>query len=507
MAKRALISVYDKEGLVPFVQGLAGKGYEIISTGGTAKVISDAGTAVMSVEDVTGFPACFSGRVKTLHPAIAGGILFDRSKEEHASEAAEQGIVAIDLVCVNLYPFAETLKSLDGATDAASTAKLIEQIDIGGVTLLRAAAKNMADVTVVCESGDYELVLGEMDGEGSVSDEVRSQLAAKAFAITAAYDGLIAEALSGGENIGVVLGGKKELRYGENPHQWGTYYSHFGSDPCWTLHQGKELSYLNVLDADGAINAVSEFDRPAAVLVKHATPCGIAESDDLSDAFQKAYDCDPLSAFGVIVALNKPCTKEIIQQITEQKIFCEVLIAPGFDADALALLEKRPKVRAISVVPDEHCSGVTYRSALGGTLVQNLDTRVVTEDDLTVVTESKPSKEQIQDLLFAWKAVKHSKSNAIVFASGSATVGIGAGQTSRVDATQIAARHAGDKAAGAVMASDAFFPFPDSVEEAASMGIAAIIQPGGSIRDEEVIAKANELGIPMVVTGVRGFRH
>ncbi|MFA7682429.1 MAG: bifunctional phosphoribosylaminoimidazolecarboxamide formyltransferase/IMP cyclohydrolase, partial [Candidatus Peribacteraceae bacterium] len=321
----------------------------------------------------------------------------------------------------------------------------------------------------------------------------------------------ISHSLSGERHSGLLLTNRMDLRYGENPHQWGAFYEVHGEDPGWTILQqddGKPMSYLNILDADGAWNLVCEFSEPTAACIKHANPSGVATHTDITEAFQRSYDADRLSAFGVIIALNRQCPEAIIQKIIEQKIFAEILIAPGYSPEALELLKKRPKLRVIEYhCPSSDTDRTSFRSMLGGMLVQNLDTRVVTEDDLTVATELKPTPAQIKDLLFCWKVVKHAKSNAIVFAKDQVTVGIGCGQTSRVDSTIIAARRAGEKAKGAVMASDAFFPFPDSVEEAAKHGIAAIIQPGGSVRDEEVIAKANELGITMVFTGVRGFRH
>ncbi|MBU0458697.1 bifunctional phosphoribosylaminoimidazolecarboxamide formyltransferase/IMP cyclohydrolase [Patescibacteria group bacterium] len=503
MKKRALISVSDKTNLTTFAASLVDLDYEIISTGGTEKALKEANIAVTPVEEITKFPECFGGRLKTLHPLIFGGLLFRRGNSEDEAQAKELGIESIDLVVVNLYPFEETARK-----EGVSQEELVEQIDIGGPSLLRAAAKNADHVTVICDIGDYDRVVYELKDNGETSTELRGELARKVFLRTAAYDTAITQTLSGGTHTGVLLTNKTVLRYGENPHQWGTYYDIYGSDkPRWKLHQGKEMSYLNILDADGALNLVCEFERPSCACIKHASPCGVAVNDDIAEAFQRSYDADRLSAFGVIVALNRPCTKNIIDKIIEQKIFTEVIIAPGYEDGVLEFLaEKRPNIRAIEhQCPDE--DAVTFRSSLGGMLVQNQDTKIVTKDDLTVATETKPTDEQIEDLLFAWKVVKHAKSNAIVFAKDLVSVGIGCGQTSRVDSTIIAARRAGERAKGAVMASDAFFPFPDSVEEAAKNGIAAIIQPGGSIRDEEVITKANELGIGMVMTGVRGFRH
>lgn len=502
MSKRALISVSDKTGIADFAARLTAAGYEIISTGGTLNAIADAGVAVTAVDDVTQFPECFSGRVKTMHPKVMGGVLFRRGDSEHEAQAKELGIESIDLIVVNLYPFEETVaKGISGD-------ELIEQIDIGGPTLLRSAAKNAKHVTVICDVDDYDRVITEIESNGDTSQELRCELAIKVFERTMAYDAAITKALSDGEKGGVLLQNKTELRYGENPHQSGAYFDLYGQPRAWkVIQEEKQMSYLNLLDADGAWELVQDFEEPTAACIKHANPCGVGSNENIETAFQMAYDADRLSAFGVIIALNRPCTKEIIQMIIDQKIFAEILIAPAYEEGAIELLQKRPKLRVLQMDPDAAGMEETIRPALGGLLQQNRDTKQITKDDLTVVTETKPSDEQIADLLFAWHVCKHSKSNAIVFAKDLVTTGIGCGQTSRVDSTIIAARRAGDRAQGSVMASDAFFPFADSIEEAANNGIAAIIQPGGSIRDEEVIAKANELGIAMVTTGTRGFRH
>jgi len=502
MKKRALISVSDKRDIVAFAQFLTRKGYEILSTGGTAKALLEAGISVISIEEITGFPECFGGRVKTMHPLIMGGILHRRGNSDDVAEAQKNNINAIDLVIVNLYPFEETANKYD-----VSTEELIEQIDIGGPTLLRSAAKNYQDVVVICDPNDYQKVQKEMEA-GDVSIDLREELACKVFLRTAAYDACIARVLSGGEYDGVMLTKGTELRYGENPHQWGKFYDICGAkEQRWVQHQGKELSYLNILDADGAWNLVCEFDRPTAACIKHANPSGVASAATIEEAFQQSYDADRLSAFGVIISLNQVCTKEIVEKLIDQKIFVEVLIAPSFASDALELLITKPKIRVIEHACPASKERPIYRSMMGGMLVQNIDDRLLTKEDLQCVTEKQPTPDQIGDLLFAWKVVKHAKSNAIVFAKNSVTVGIGCGQTSRVDSTQLAAKRGGERCKGAVMASDAFFPFADSIEEAAKNGIAAIVQPGGSIRDEEIIAKANELEIPMMVTGVRGFRH
>jgi phosphoribosylaminoimidazolecarboxamide formyltransferase/IMP cyclohydrolase len=449
-----------------------------------------------------------------------GGILMRRDNSSDVKEAAKQGIEPIDLVVVNLYPFEETLKKIEAGrgqkTNSTFSSDLIEQVDIGGPTLMRSAAKNVAFVTVICDTGDYDRVISQVES-GGTKLELRQELAAKAFAHTAAYDAVIAKTFSGGSIRGVMMHSGTTLRYGENPHQWGKYFDLYGTKRPWRVVQEepeKPMSYLNLLDADSAWNLVKEFSAPTAACIKHANPSGVASNGRIAEAFQRSYDTDKLSAFGVIVALNETCPAEVIQKIIDQKIFAEVIIAPKFDSDAVELLKQKPKIRAIEVDPTPYLptgqAGTLcplYRTVLSGMLVQNPDTSIVTEKDLTCVTQKKPTKEQIADMLFAWNVVKHAKSNAIVFAKDLVTVGIGCGQTSRVDSTWIAAKRAGDRAKGAVMASDAFFPFPDSVEEAAKNGIAAIIQPGGSIRDAEVFAMANALGIAMVTTGVRVFRH
>lgn len=504
MPKTALISVSDKTGVAEFAKQLVDAGYKILSTGGTADVIRAKGIEVTDVSEVTQFPECFGGRVKTMHPKIMGGVLYRRGDSEHEAQAKDLGVESIDLVVVNLYPFEETVAKGIAGDD------LIEQIDIGGPTLLRSAAKNHKHVTVVCDMEDYDRVIKEIKQSGDTSPQTRSELATKVFERTMAYDAAIVKALSQGEKGGILVQNKTTLRYGENPHQWGAYFDLYDNKRAWkVIQEEKPLSYLNILDADGAWNLVCEYAEPTAACIKHANPSGVASHTDISEAFQRCYDADRLSAFGVIVALNRPCPAEVIAKIIDQKIFAEVIIAPWYEPDALEMLKKRPKLRALEVDSKKWKAekDVTYRSMMGGILAQERDTKVLTKNDLTVVTDAKPTDAQIADLLFAWGVVKHAKSNAIVFAKDRVTTGIGCGQTSRVDSTIIAARRAGDRAKGSVMASDAFFPFADSIETAAENGIVAIIQPGGSIRDEEVIAKANELGIVMVTTGFRAFKH
>lgn len=500
----------DKDGILDFARVLANAGYEIVSTGGTQKVLEDGGISVTHIEQITEFPECLGGRVKTMHPLVMGGILFRRDDRSHVEESEKLGMVPIDIVVVNLYPFKTTIQKLGfhSVDGQPLPAEAIEQIDIGGPTLLRSAAKNAASVTVVCDPDDYHRVGEAIQTSGDTSPELRRELASTAFLHTASYDSLIAETMSGGRVDGITLTGGRKLRYGENPHQWGKFYEIDGSPKQqWKQLQGKELSYLNLLDGDAAWRMVSDFDAPTTVMVKHANPSGIASEKTIEDAFQKAYDTDRLSAFGVIIALNRPCAKTVAEKIIAQKIFVEVILAPTFDTDALALLKNKPNIRLLSMGDTRFSENIVYRSAFGGILAQNDDVRHLTEKDLTCVTAKQPTKKQINDLLFAWKAVKHAKSNAIVLAKDATTVGIGCGQTSRVDSTWIALKRAGDNAKDAVLASDAFFPFPDSLEEAAKHGVTAFIQPGGSIKDAEVFAKANELGVVMVTTGVRAFRH
>jgi phosphoribosylaminoimidazolecarboxamide formyltransferase / IMP cyclohydrolase len=496
--RRALISVSDKSRIEECAHRLSELGFEILSTGGTREVIEAGGVSVTPVEKITGFPECFSGRLKTLHPLLLGGILMRR--EEDTREAQQLGISPIDIVITNLYPFKEA------ALRGARKEELTEHIDIGGVTLLRAAAKNARSVTVVCDSADYERVLLELEEHGDVPLTLREELAQKAFQHTASYDALIAKMRTESPEEVLQLSRIQELRYGENPHQHGWYASPHGEEKDWVLRQGKPLSYCNLLDADAAWRLVQEFEEPTAALIKHANPCGVATHKDIAEAFQRGYDADRLSAFGVVIALNRTCPQEIVEKILEQKIFVDVLLAPSFEEGALEILKEKPNIRAIEILKDPR-KFRTYRSALGGFLIQDDDRSYVTQEDLTYMTKVRPTQRQLYDLLFAWNVAKHTKSNAIVFAKDLVTVGIGAGQTSRIDATWIAAKHAGKRTKGACMASDAFFPFPDSIEEAHKNGIAAIIQPGGSIRDEEVIKKADELGIAMVTTGVRVFRH
>ena len=521
---RALLSVSDKSGLVAFATGLAGYGVELVSTGGTAQALENAGLKVIDVADLTGFPEMMDGRVKTLHPKVHGGLLAIRGNKEHAAALEKHQIKPIDLLVVNLYPFESTVAKGAAFNDC------IENIDIGGPAMIRAAAKNHADVAVVVEPSDYEKVLGEMaQHSGMVSLELRQHLAAKAYARTAAYDAAIsnwfAETLHDEAPDYRAFGGKllEELRYGENPHQSAAFYrspgERFGVVTAKQL-QGKQLSYNNINDTDAAYECVAEFDprrTAACVIVKHANPCGVAEAENLVDAYRKALACDRTSAFGGIVALNRKLDAEAAKTITE--IFTEVIIAPEATEEAIKIVAGKKNLRLLIAggLPDPRAKGLTVKSVAGGLLVQSRDNAVVDEMQLKTVTKRAPSQAELADLRFAFRVAKHVKSNTIVYAKDRATVGIGAGQMSRVDAARIAARKAEDAAKemklpapltkDSVVASDAFFPFPDGLLAAIEAGATAVIQPGGSVNDDKVIAAADEHNVAMVFTGTRHFRH
>ncbi|HHV79453.1 MAG TPA: bifunctional phosphoribosylaminoimidazolecarboxamide formyltransferase/IMP cyclohydrolase [Firmicutes bacterium] len=512
MGNLAVISVYDKQGVIEFARGLRDLGYQIVSTGGTAKVIRDAGVEVKEISDLTGFPEILDGRVKTLNPVVFAGILARRSKPEHVAQLEEKGIPLVDVVAVNLYPFEQTVKR-----PGATIEEAIENIDIGGPSLIRAAAKNHEDVIVICDPSDYEPVLDGLRS-GTLGAQARRKLAAKAFYHTACYDSLIASyfARKSGvpqddfpERFAVYFEKKYDLRYGENPHQKAAFYVEPFSTEVTIAGarqlQGKELSFNNILDADAALNVVREFDQPAAVAVKHTNPCGCAIGETIAEAFRKTYEGDPVSIFGGIVAFNRKLDAETARRLVE--LFLEIVIAPEYDDEALEILKRKPNLR---VLVTGHWMGHSgqgrdFRRVRGGLLVQEAD--ITDAAHWKVVTEKEPTPEQLADLHFAWKVVKHVKSNAIVLAKGRQTIGVGAGQMNRIDAARIAISHAGEAAKGCVLASDGFFPFADVVEAAADAGVVAIVQPGGSIRDEESIAKANERGVPMLLTGVRHFRH
>jgi phosphoribosylaminoimidazolecarboxamide formyltransferase/IMP cyclohydrolase len=521
---RALLSVSDKSGLVDFARALSARGVELVSTGGTAKALKEAGLAVRDVSELTGFPEMMDGRVKTLHPKVHGGLLAIRGNGEHEASMAAEGIVPIDLLVVNLYPFEEVLRR------GAPYDEMVENIDIGGPAMIRAASKNHADVTVVVEPEDYGLVLGELAAQGGGTGlDLRKRLAAKAFARTAAYDaaisGWFAETLGEEAPSFRAVGGRliQALRYGENPHQKAAFYAapvpRLGVASARQL-QGKELSYNNINDTDAAFELTAEFDparTAACVIVKHANPCGVAEGGDLAEAYVKALACDSVSAFGGIVAFNRPLDAAAAREVV--KIFTEVIIAPEASEEAIAIVAGKKNLRLLLTggLPDPRATGLTVKSVAGGLLVQTRDHVVADDLDFRVVTKRAPTDEELRDLRFAFKVAKHVKSNTIVYAKGGATVGIGAGQMSRVDAARIAARKADDAATaagtvvpatrGSVVASDAFFPFADGLLVAAEAGATAVVQPGGSMRDDEVIKAADEADLAMVFTGVRHFRH
>jgi phosphoribosylaminoimidazolecarboxamide formyltransferase/IMP cyclohydrolase len=529
--RRALLSVSDKNGLIPFAQGLHRLGFEIISTGGTATALAAAGVDVLNISDVTGFPEMLEGRVKTLHPAVHGGILADRSKPQHMAKIDEQGIRPIDLVCVNLYPFAATV-----AKPGVTLAEAIENIDIGGPAMIRSAAKNHAGVLVVVSPDDYEPLLREME-TGQVTIETRRTLAAKAYAHTARYDAYISRWLADrfASEAGVeepqfpreiALGFDRAqlCRYGENPHQVAAFYVSPGvTEPCVAnakQFNGKELSFNNIYDLNAAFETVKEFsedERPAAVVIKHTNPCGAALGDTTAEAFRKAREGDPISAFGGILAVTRTMDVATAEEITGKNTFFEAIIAPGYEPAAIPILTERKKWGANLRLLDvgdlrgwrekTAATGMDFKRVVGGILMQTPDHRIVTEADLKVVTERAPTEDEIAELLFAWKIVRHVKSNAIVFTKGRQMLGVGAGQMNRVRSVRLAVEQAGEAAKGAVMASDAFFPFPDGPEAAAAAGITAIIQPGGSVKDADTIEVANRNGIAMVFTGIRHFLH
>lgn len=510
--KRALISVSDKTGILDFARELDALGVEIISTGGTKALLQKNGVSVTGIEAVTGFPEILDGRVKTLHPRIHSGLLAIRDKKEHQEQLKEHQIEPIDLVVVNLYPFAQTIDKPDVTFEEA-----IENIDIGGPSMLRAAAKNHAYLTVVVDQADYATVLEQIKTDGAVDEETRRKLAAKVFRHTAAYDSLIAQYLTEQitdqypEKLTVTFEKVQTLRYGENPQQKAAYYR-LPFEAAGTLAEaeqlhGKELSYNNLNDADAALQLVREFTEPAVVAVKHTNPCGVGLGNTITEAYERAYRADPISIFGGIVAANRPIDEQMAQQM--HRIFLEMIIAPDFTPAALQILQQKKNIRLLRVknlnVQTQRLA--TYRSIAGGLLVQEQDVLPLDENQLQVVTDRAPTPEEQEELLFAWKVVKHVKSNAIVLTKDKMTLGVGAGQMNRVGAAKIALEQAGEKARGAVLASDAFFPMPDTVQAAAEAGIAAIIQPGGSIKDEESIAEANKHGIAMLFTGVRHFKH
>jgi len=502
--RRALISVHDKSGLSELGRALIERGFQLVASGGTAQALRAADLAVSPVEQVTGSPQLLDGRVKTLHPAIFGGILARRTPE-HLAELASHQLAPIDVVVCNLYPFVETVQR------GASESDTVEQIDIGGVSLLRAAAKNFESVAVVCETADYSQLIELLDGPADALAR-RRQLALKAFRHTAAYDAAISDWFGRGAASAELpatlhLAGERRqaLRYGENPHQRAALYGVAGAPFPFEQHQGKELSYNNLVDLDAASAMVAEFALPTVAIVKHTNPCGLASGDDAVSAFRRALECDPVSAFGSVIAVNRPVNMELLEAIGT--LFVEVMVAPAFDEAALDWLARKKKnCRVLSGQPAA-TGQLQIRSLLGGLLVQTADDRSVDRTAWRIVSKRQPSDAELRELEFAWRAVKHVKSNAIVFARDQSLVGVGAGQMNRVDSVFLAARRAGEKARGAVLGSDAFFPFADGVELAAQAGVTAGIEPGGSIRDDEVIAAVDRLGLAMVFTGERHFRH
>ena len=514
--ERALLSVTDKTGIVEFARGLAGLGVELISTGGTFRALAEAGVAVREVSDVTGFPEMLDGRVKTIHPRVAGGVLAMRSKPEHMRAIEEHGIPRIDMVVVNLYQFEKIAAREDAAVE-----ELIENIDIGGPTMIRAAAKNFQDVAVVVSPSDYAPVLNELHESGALSLATKWELAKKAFSTTAHYDRAIAARLS---RIGVTDGELRDeaapsvpyildirsersipLRYGENPHQYAALYSNRrgGVASCEQLH-GKELSYNNLVDLDAAWQLILEFDNPAAAIIKHTNPCGCAETGALADSYRRAFEADPVSAFGGVLAFNRELDGETAREIS--KTFVEAIAAPGFSAEAQEILSAKKNLRLVRVRPVDG-DELVVKSISGGFLAQTADTHGFSRDEAVVKTKRAPSESEWRAMLFGWKIVKHVKSNAIVYARPGQLISAGAGQMSRVDSVKFGAMKAILPLEGTVMASDAFFPFPDGVEEAARRGITAVIQPGGSVRDAEVLEAADKLGLAMVFTNIRHFRH
>lgn len=517
MAKTALLSVSDKTGITDIAQQLSALGYRLLSTGGTAKLLSEAGIAVTEVASYTGFPEILDGRVKTLNPRIHAGLLARQDSPEHMAALAQHDINPIDVLVVNLYPFEQTIARTNCSFDEA-----IENIDIGGPAMLRAAAKNHGSVAVIVDPSDYGHVITELKTDGRVSAETRLALAKKAFAHTAGYDGAISNYLTGLDAQGhrsdfpQILTRQwikvQDMRYGENPHQAAAFYRErdggAGLLATYQQLQGKALSFNNIADADAALECVRSFDEPACVIVKHANPCGVAVGTSAADSYGKAFKTDPTSAFGGIIAFNRSVDEALAQQVMKQ--FVEVVIAPAFEKSALAVFAEKQNVRLLQVAPGAGHNDLDFKRVGAGLLVQTPDLARLAPGELKVVTERTPSEQELQDLLFAWRVAKYVKSNTIVFAKNGMTLGIGAGQMSRLDAARIAsikAQEAGLSLAHCAAASDAFFPFRDGLDVVAEAGATCVIQPGGSIRDDEVIAAANARGIAMVFTGVRHFRH
>nr|WP_132245198.1 bifunctional phosphoribosylaminoimidazolecarboxamide formyltransferase/IMP cyclohydrolase [Marinisporobacter balticus] len=512
MIKRALISVSDKSGIVDFAKKLQGMGVEIISTGGTAKVLIEEGIKVTAISDITGFPECLDGRVKTLHPMVHGGILAMRDNPEHIKQLEELNITPIDLIVINLYPFKETIAKEDVSLEEA-----IENIDIGGPTMLRSAAKNHRDVVVICNPDHYTSVLEELENKGEVSNDTKYRLALKVFEHTAHYDALIAAYLRKQidaplpDVLTMTFEKVQDLRYGENPHQKAIFYKEVGVNEgslveAVQLH-GKELSFNNINDTNGALELLKEYEQPTVVGVKHTNACGVGSGYDIYDAYLKAYKSDPTSIYGGIIVANRTMDKRTAEEIN--KIFIEIVVAPDFDQDALEVLKSKKNIRILklsNISKKQGKDAVDMKKVNGGLLIQGIDNELI-EEELKVVTRRIPTKKEMEDLLFSWKVVKHIKSNGIVLGKDGQTIGVGPGQVNRIWAVENAIKQAKTSVKGSVMASDAYFPFSDSIEAAAKAGITAVIQPGGSIRDEESIEMANKYGIAMVFTGMRHFKH
>ncbi|MBU1446449.1 bifunctional phosphoribosylaminoimidazolecarboxamide formyltransferase/IMP cyclohydrolase [Patescibacteria group bacterium] len=509
--RRALISVSDKKDIAKFAKKLQDLGIEILSTGGTAKELKKNGVKVIDVSDYTGFPEMMDGRVKTLHPRVFGGLLAVRDDKNHMDAVVAHELKLIDLLVVNLYPFQEVV-----AKSSSRHEEKIENIDIGGPSLIRAAAKNYEYVAVVTDPDDYTSVLKHLEGEGQVPLQMRQQLALKAFDLTYKYDQAISyyfrSILGAPELMDLHYEKQMSLRYGENPHQKAVFFrnpeNHQPNVTNAKVLQGKQLSYNNIIDTDAALELVKDFKQPTVTILKHTNPCGVAISEKIEDAFKKAHMADPMSAFGCVIAMNKPCNEKIADYMNKKKMFVEIVVAPKFTKKALEIFSKKKNLRLLETGPlYRDPEKIDIKKVAGGILIQHADTRKVSKKDLKVMSKKHPTQKQIEDMLFARNVVKHVKSNSVVFVKNLVTTGIGAGQMSRVDAVTIATFKGGDRIKGSVMASDAFFPFPDGVEQAHASGVTAIIQPGGSIRDAEVLKRVDELGISMVFTGIRSFKH
>tara|TARA_Y100000590_G_scaffold463316_2_gene629802 strand:+ start:5642 stop:7195 length:1554 start_codon:yes stop_codon:yes gene_type:complete len=502
---RALISVFDKTSIVELAQSLHEHNVEILSTGGTAKALREADISVTDVSDYTQFPEIMDGRVKTINPLVEGGILGLRDK--HGADAEANEIKWIDLVVCNLYPFSETISQKD-----CDLALALENVDIGGPTMIRSAAKNVGWVCVVVDPADYNIISDEAVS-GEIAFETRRRLSAKAFGHTAQYDTIIHNYVKDEDlsnDLSLTFLKHSEMRYGENPHQSAASYKIPGNNEPnilnATVHQGKKLSYNNIMDADGALACIREFDEPACVVVKHANPCGVATGNDLLDVYNRAFNADSLSAFGSIIAFNRSCTKDVADAITS--VFVEIVLAPDFEPEALEIFKKKKNLRVLEIGQfDKRTLSLEVRNVDGGVLVQETDTKILTKEDLNVVTEKEPSEADVETALFGWKVLRHAKSNGILIARNNTTVGLGAGQVSRVDAVHMALRKGGENVAGGILASDAFFPFRDSIDAIKNSEILLVVQPGGSVRDQEVIDACNEYGIAMMFTGTRCFKH